>query len=203
MSEYVAYSKGQFDSHNAFDSSTRMYTIVQNGRYKVYQIHHEVPDEKDYVADYVAGDRIADPIGVIRVGPRDVDLAHENATTAQAIKDIDKAIGSYMTESKQRLWGMACKVYPQATAEIRQAWVDGCMAMEQNMSHENGVTSVNGVSPKTIDLTLSAKVDLIKTKVEILKMKADDYSWQCHVSEDVKAEFEKILVEIDNVLEGT
>jgi hypothetical protein len=40
-------------------------------------------------------------------------------------------------------------------------------------------------------------IDLIKTRVEILKLKADVYNWQCHTPEKVRFELEKALVEID------
>jgi hypothetical protein len=51
---------------------------------------------------------------------------------------------------------------------------------------------------KTIES--SDKVKLILAKVEILKLKADSYIWQCHVSKDVKEQLEKILIDIDEQL---
>lgn len=46
----------------------------------------------------------------------------------------------------------------------------------------------------------SHRVGLILAKVEILKLKADDYNWQCHVPKEVKDQLEKILSEIDELL---
>lgn len=47
---------------------------------------------------------------------------------------------------------------------------------------------------------LKLKIDLIKAKVEILKLRADDYNWSCHVHEDVKEELAKTLIEIERIL---
>ena len=47
---------------------------------------------------------------------------------------------------------------------------------------------------------LKMEIDLIKSKVEILKLKADDYNWCCHVPKDVKEELDKTLTKIDRYL---
>lgn len=44
---------------------------------------------------------------------------------------------------------------------------------------------------------LRLKLDLIMTKVEILKLKANVYVWACETDEKAKEELEKTLVEID------
>ena len=44
-------------------------------------------------------------------------------------------------------------------------------------------------------------VDLTKTKVDILKLKADDYTWSCHVDKNTKEILEKTLIEINEILE--
>ena len=44
------------------------------------------------------------------------------------------------------------------------------------------------------------RISLILAKVEILKLKADDYAWQCHVPKDVRDELEKALIEIEELL---
>lgn len=49
-------------------------------------------------------------------------------------------------------------------------------------------------------LTWSDRVNLIRCKVEILTLQADDYNWQCHVPVVVKAELEKTLLEIEELL---
>jgi len=40
-------------------------------------------------------------------------------------------------------------------------------------------------------------VELVKAKVEILKLKADDYTWQCYVDDKTKEQLENTLKEID------
>ncbi len=45
------------------------------------------------------------------------------------------------------------------------------------------------------------KFDLIKMKLEILRLKADDYNWQCHTPDDVRKELEEILKWIDAELQ--
>lgn len=44
------------------------------------------------------------------------------------------------------------------------------------------------------------KAKLILAKVEILKLKADDYNWACHTPNDVKEQIEQTLREIDELL---
>lgn len=43
-------------------------------------------------------------------------------------------------------------------------------------------------------------VDLTLAKVEILKLKADDYAWQCHVDEETKKQLLDTLDEINLML---
>jgi hypothetical protein len=45
-------------------------------------------------------------------------------------------------------------------------------------------------------------IELIKMKVEILKLKANDYEWNCHVPADVKDELEQVLMQINNALQN-
>ena len=40
-------------------------------------------------------------------------------------------------------------------------------------------------------------VDLTMAKVSILKMKADDYEWACHVDKDTKEQLLMALTDID------
>lgn len=47
---------------------------------------------------------------------------------------------------------------------------------------------------------LKLRVDLIKSRVEILKLKANDYEWQCHVPDAAKEGLEKALLDIDQAL---
>lgn len=44
-------------------------------------------------------------------------------------------------------------------------------------------------------------VDLTLAKVEILKLKADDYMWGCHVDADTKAQLEEALTSINEQLQ--
>lgn len=50
-------------------------------------------------------------------------------------------------------------------------------------------------------MTLTERFTLIKMKLEILKLKADDYNWQCHTPKDIQEELERMLVEINKALE--
>lgn len=45
------------------------------------------------------------------------------------------------------------------------------------------------------------KIQLLRMKIDILKLKADDHDWQCYVPDNVKLELENALVEIDKALE--
>jgi hypothetical protein len=47
---------------------------------------------------------------------------------------------------------------------------------------------------------IKLKIDLIKARIDILKLKANDHDWACYVPEDVKDQLEKTLVEIDQKL---
>lgn len=47
---------------------------------------------------------------------------------------------------------------------------------------------------------LTLKVELVKARVDILKLKANQYEWSCFVPDDVKESLEKTLVEIDQHL---
>lgn len=46
------------------------------------------------------------------------------------------------------------------------------------------------------------RIELLKMKLEILKLKADDYNWQSHVPKAVRDELEKLLTEINAKLEA-
>lgn len=52
-------------------------------------------------------------------------------------------------------------------------------------------------------MDIKDKVKLIQTKIEILKLKADDYNWQCHTPNEVKKELDETLLEINKMLEAT
>ena len=43
-------------------------------------------------------------------------------------------------------------------------------------------------------------VDLTLAKVDILKLKADDYAWACHVDDNTKKQLGKTLVDINKTL---
>lgn len=43
-------------------------------------------------------------------------------------------------------------------------------------------------------------VDLVQTKVEILKLKADDYTWACYVDDKTKNDLENALLQIDALI---
>lgn len=45
------------------------------------------------------------------------------------------------------------------------------------------------------------KIDLIKARIDILKLKSNDHDWACYVSDNVKSQLEQTLVEIDKELE--
>jgi len=47
---------------------------------------------------------------------------------------------------------------------------------------------------------ITHRLDLIKCKLEILKLKADKYNWQCHIPDDIKQELEELLVTINREL---
>ena len=48
--------------------------------------------------------------------------------------------------------------------------------------------------------TIKIVVDLTKAKVDILRLKADDYTWACHVDADTKAQLEATLMDINSQL---
>jgi hypothetical protein len=50
------------------------------------------------------------------------------------------------------------------------------------------------------NLFIKFKFDLIRMKVDILKLKADDYTWQCNTPQEVKDELENCLKEINEAL---
>jgi hypothetical protein len=59
-------------------------------------------------------------------------------------------------------------------------------------------------NPKTYESDkgmASTILELMRMKLEILKLKADDYNWQCHVPKDVRQELEQMLVTINRDLE--
>lgn len=41
------------------------------------------------------------------------------------------------------------------------------------------------------------ELQLIRMRIEILKLMADDYTWHCHVPKDVKAQLEETLGRIN------
>jgi hypothetical protein len=43
-------------------------------------------------------------------------------------------------------------------------------------------------------------VDLTTARVEILKLRADDYTWQCHIDEQTRNQLMQTLGEIDGQL---
>lgn len=43
-------------------------------------------------------------------------------------------------------------------------------------------------------------VELTKAKVDILRLKSDDYTWQCFINEESKEQLLNILEEIDILL---
>jgi hypothetical protein len=43
-------------------------------------------------------------------------------------------------------------------------------------------------------------VTLSMARIDILKLKADDYNWQCHTPQNVKEQLENSLLEIDELL---
>jgi len=50
-------------------------------------------------------------------------------------------------------------------------------------------------------ITSSDYVNLIRAKVDILKLKANDYEWQCHTPKKVKEDLEKALEKIEVMIE--
>lgn len=50
-------------------------------------------------------------------------------------------------------------------------------------------------------ITPSDYVNLLKAKIDILKLKADDYNWQCHTPKKVKEEIESALEKVNIMLE--
>lgn len=49
-------------------------------------------------------------------------------------------------------------------------------------------------------MNVNQRFKLIECKLSILKLKADDYNWQCHTPNDVKLELEALLEEINRLL---
>lgn len=49
-------------------------------------------------------------------------------------------------------------------------------------------------------MTVTEILTLMKMKLDILKLKADDYTWACHTPQDVKDELERMLVRINKEL---
>jgi len=45
------------------------------------------------------------------------------------------------------------------------------------------------------------RIDLIKARIDILKLKANDHDWVCYVPDNVKTQLERSLLEIDKELE--
>jgi hypothetical protein len=43
-------------------------------------------------------------------------------------------------------------------------------------------------------------VKLVQSKIEILKLKADAYTWQCYIDNDTKEQLNSTLSLIDNML---
>lgn len=50
------------------------------------------------------------------------------------------------------------------------------------------------------EVSITVRVQLILARVEILKLKADDHTWQCYVPENVKYQIDKTLMDIDSIL---
>jgi len=53
-------------------------------------------------------------------------------------------------------------------------------------------------SPKT--LTPTDRVNLVLSRIEILKLKADHYNWHCYVPDEVKEQLEDTLLMIGSEL---
>lgn len=49
-------------------------------------------------------------------------------------------------------------------------------------------------------MSISERIQLILARVEILKLMADDYIWQCHTPQSVKNELIATLDEINSAL---
>lgn len=49
-------------------------------------------------------------------------------------------------------------------------------------------------------MSIETRVQLILARVELIKLKADDYNWQCHVPPAVKQMVHDTLAEIDRLL---
>lgn len=49
-------------------------------------------------------------------------------------------------------------------------------------------------------ITASDYVNLIRAKVDILKLKANDYEWQCHTPKEVKQQLEEALEKINALI---
>jgi hypothetical protein len=50
-------------------------------------------------------------------------------------------------------------------------------------------------------ITPSDYVNLLRAKIDILKLKADDHDWQCYVPKKVKEELEYALEKVNIMLE--
>jgi hypothetical protein len=55
------------------------------------------------------------------------------------------------------------------------------------------------VIDKTNSQDIKMLIDLTLARVEILKLKADDYNWQCHTDNDAKEKIEDALLLIDKL----
>lgn len=51
-------------------------------------------------------------------------------------------------------------------------------------------------------MPIQTKVDLIRAKIDILKLKANDHDWCCYVPDDVKKSLNATLAEINKELEA-
>lgn len=51
-----------------------------------------------------------------------------------------------------------------------------------------------------MELFAKVHMEYTKMKLEILKLKANDYSWQCETPKDVREELEAMLAEINEKL---
>lgn len=53
------------------------------------------------------------------------------------------------------------------------------------------------------DREMLKEIELMRMKLDILKLKANDYGWQCEIPRDTREQLEAMLIRIDQMLQPT
>lgn len=96
-----------------------------------------------------------------------------------------------ITADEYRLWTIACRLYPDGSQEVRQAWVDGAISMAKNMTRSE---------PKETPAFTSSDVEELEKEIQDLRWQRDQYqmvadSWMKQYDQMVEKYEPKVLVE--------